>query len=111
MMARAMATLMRLNEDASTPSRGQLSLGCYNVGMPIYEYICDDCKTPFEKLVLNKQQETPARSVPAKRPRSSFPSSLHPTAQPTAPRPSPPPPFPAAEAAVVAAPSASTKPP
>jgi putative FmdB family regulatory protein len=57
MMARAMATLMRLNEDASTPSRGQLSLGCYNVAMPIYEYICDDCKTPFERLVLNKQQE------------------------------------------------------
>src|SRR3989449_10964137 len=26
-------------------------------GMPIYEYICADCKTPFEKLVLNKQQE------------------------------------------------------
>jgi putative FmdB family regulatory protein len=25
--------------------------------MPIYEYICDDCQTEFEKLVLNKQQE------------------------------------------------------
>lgn len=25
--------------------------------MPIYEYICDACKTQFEKLVLNKQQE------------------------------------------------------
>jgi len=25
--------------------------------MPIYEYICDDCKTQFEKLVFNKQQE------------------------------------------------------
>ena len=25
--------------------------------MPIYEYICDDCKTPFEKIVLNRQQE------------------------------------------------------
>lgn len=25
--------------------------------MPIYEYICDDCKTPFEKVVFNKQQE------------------------------------------------------
>ena len=24
--------------------------------MPIYEYICDDCKTQFEKLVFNKQQ-------------------------------------------------------
>jgi putative FmdB family regulatory protein len=25
--------------------------------MPIYEYVCDDCQTQFEKLVLNKQQE------------------------------------------------------
>jgi putative FmdB family regulatory protein len=25
--------------------------------MPIYEYVCDDCQTPFEKLVLNKHQE------------------------------------------------------
>jgi len=25
--------------------------------MPIYEYICDDCKTQFEKIVINKQQE------------------------------------------------------
>jgi putative FmdB family regulatory protein len=25
--------------------------------MPIYEYICDDCKAQFEKLVFNKQQE------------------------------------------------------
>jgi putative FmdB family regulatory protein len=25
--------------------------------MPIYEYICDNCQTEFEKLVLNKQQE------------------------------------------------------
>ncbi|HET9803725.1 MAG TPA: zinc ribbon domain-containing protein, partial [Candidatus Acidoferrum sp.] len=25
--------------------------------MPIYEYICDDCKTAFEKIVFNKQQE------------------------------------------------------
>ncbi|HVS88158.1 MAG TPA: zinc ribbon domain-containing protein [Candidatus Acidoferrum sp.] len=25
--------------------------------MPIYEYICDDCQTQFEKIVLNKQQE------------------------------------------------------
>ena len=25
--------------------------------MPIYEYICDDCKTEFEKIVINKQQE------------------------------------------------------
>jgi putative FmdB family regulatory protein len=25
--------------------------------MPIYEYICDDCQTQFEKIVINKQQE------------------------------------------------------
>jgi len=25
--------------------------------MPIYEYICDDCKSQFEKIVINRQQE------------------------------------------------------
>jgi putative FmdB family regulatory protein len=25
--------------------------------MPIYEYVCDDCQTQFEKIVLNKKQE------------------------------------------------------
>jgi putative FmdB family regulatory protein len=25
--------------------------------MPIYEYICEDCQTHFEKIVINKQQE------------------------------------------------------
>jgi putative FmdB family regulatory protein len=25
--------------------------------MPIYEYLCDDCDTRFEKIVINKQQE------------------------------------------------------
>ena len=25
--------------------------------MPIYEYVCEDCKTQFEKIVINKQQE------------------------------------------------------
>jgi putative FmdB family regulatory protein len=25
--------------------------------VPIYEYICDDCKASFEKIVFNKQQE------------------------------------------------------
>ena len=25
--------------------------------MPIYEYICEDCQTRFEKIVFNKTQE------------------------------------------------------
>jgi len=25
--------------------------------MPIYEYVCDECETHFEKIVINKQQE------------------------------------------------------
>src|SRR5262245_25621527 len=25
--------------------------------MPIYEYICDDCSSQFEKIVINRQQE------------------------------------------------------
>lgn len=25
--------------------------------MPIYEYVCEDCKTEFEKIVLNRQVE------------------------------------------------------
>ena len=25
--------------------------------MPIYEYLCEDCDTRFEKIVINKQQE------------------------------------------------------
>jgi len=25
--------------------------------MPIYEYLCDDCDTRFEKIVINKQQK------------------------------------------------------
>jgi putative FmdB family regulatory protein len=24
--------------------------------MPIYEYICDDCKSQFEKIVINKHE-------------------------------------------------------
>src|SRR5881398_3598373 len=33
--------------------------------MPIYEYICEDCQTHFEKIVLNKQRRFPARSARA----------------------------------------------
>jgi putative FmdB family regulatory protein len=25
--------------------------------VPIYEYVCDDCETHFERIVINKQQE------------------------------------------------------
>jgi putative FmdB family regulatory protein len=25
--------------------------------MPIYEYICDECETRFEKIVINKQDQ------------------------------------------------------
>jgi putative FmdB family regulatory protein len=25
--------------------------------VPIYEYICDECNTRFERIVINKQQE------------------------------------------------------
>lgn len=25
--------------------------------MPIYEYVCEECDTRFERIVLNKQQE------------------------------------------------------
>jgi len=25
--------------------------------MPIYEYVCEECDTRFEKIVINKQQE------------------------------------------------------
>jgi putative FmdB family regulatory protein len=25
--------------------------------MPIYEYLCEECETRFEKIVINKQQE------------------------------------------------------
>jgi len=35
--------------------------------MPIYEYICEDCKTHFEKIVLNKQQEISCPKCASKR--------------------------------------------
>ena len=25
--------------------------------MPIYEYVCDDCKKPFEKLVMSQAEQ------------------------------------------------------
>jgi putative FmdB family regulatory protein len=35
--------------------------------MPIYEYICEDCQTRFEKIVFNKQQEIACPKCASKR--------------------------------------------
>jgi putative FmdB family regulatory protein len=35
--------------------------------MPIYEYICEDCHTHFEKIVFNKQQEIACPKCAGKR--------------------------------------------
>ena len=35
--------------------------------MPIYEYICEDCLTHFEKIVFNKQQEIACPKCAGKR--------------------------------------------
>ncbi|HVH72879.1 MAG TPA: FmdB family zinc ribbon protein [Candidatus Dormibacteraeota bacterium] len=35
--------------------------------MPIYEYICEDCQTHFEKIVLNKQQAISCPKCASKR--------------------------------------------
>ena len=35
--------------------------------MPIYEYVCDDCQTHFEKIVFNKTQEIACPSCASKR--------------------------------------------
>ena len=35
--------------------------------MPIYEYICEDCQTHFEKIVLNKRQEISCPKCAGKR--------------------------------------------
>jgi len=72
--------------------------------MPIYEYICDDCKSQFEKIVINRQQEISCPSVPAKKPRFSFLFSvLRSQAAPQNP-----PPAPQAAEAVAAAVAAAT---
>jgi putative FmdB family regulatory protein len=35
--------------------------------MPIYEYICKDCKTPFEKLVMRTQEQINCPSCGSKK--------------------------------------------
>jgi len=35
--------------------------------MPIYEYICEDCQTHFEKIVFNKTQEISCPKCAGKR--------------------------------------------
>lgn len=35
--------------------------------MPIYEYVCDECDTHFEKIVINKQQEIACPKCASKR--------------------------------------------
>jgi putative FmdB family regulatory protein len=35
--------------------------------MPIYEYVCDDCQTHFEKIVFNKTQEIACPSCAGKK--------------------------------------------
>ena len=35
--------------------------------MPIYEYICEDCQTRFEKIVFNKAQEIACPKCAGKR--------------------------------------------
>jgi putative FmdB family regulatory protein len=35
--------------------------------MPIYEYVCDDCQTHFEKIVFNKSQEIACPSCSSKK--------------------------------------------
>ena len=35
--------------------------------MPIYEYICEDCQTHFEKIVFNKTQEIACPKCAGKR--------------------------------------------
>lgn len=35
--------------------------------MPIYEYVCNECDTRFEKIVINKQQEIACPRCASKR--------------------------------------------
>jgi len=65
--------------------------------MPIYEYICDDCKAQFEELVLKKPQPTVvqigsvsdiAKAVPANFTNANKPVNIAPApANETAPEP------------------------
>jgi putative FmdB family regulatory protein len=53
-----------LNPNVLVQSKSEI-LGTYTV--PIYEYICDDCKNEFEKIVINKQQEIACPKCASKR--------------------------------------------
>ena len=35
--------------------------------MPIYEYVCDECHKPFEKIVINKTEKIACRKCGSKR--------------------------------------------
>ena len=35
--------------------------------MPIYEYLCEECATRFERIVINKQQEIACPKCTSKR--------------------------------------------
>jgi putative FmdB family regulatory protein len=35
--------------------------------MPIYEYVCDECETRFEKIVMNQQQQIVCPNCASKR--------------------------------------------
>ena len=43
-----------------------------NCFMPIYEYICDDCRRPFEKIVLKREETISCPSCGSGRYRVQF---------------------------------------
>jgi putative FmdB family regulatory protein len=51
------AKLVEPMDSGNPPALAIMAIRPKGSTMPIYEYICDDCKTQFEKLVFNKQQE------------------------------------------------------